>query len=150
MSTKRAKTPEPADSMPSAKKACRRDYNERAMTRMAKRGDLDGIKKVIDDVGYIPWHGIVQYKAAAHGRLPILELIYDKYVKGTRGSTCFRDEDEMSAAVLYSGDDDTIRWMCCTTGNCFALSMPTITAPMKTTRSDPTILAGRTGAPSRG
>ncbi|AGO84844.1 hypothetical protein psal_cds_814 [Pandoravirus salinus] len=111
MSTKRARASEPVDTAPAAKKSCLRDYDEKTMTRMAKRGDLDGIKKVLDDVGHIPWHGIVQYKAAAHGHLPILQLIYDKYVKGTRGSTCFRDEDEMHAA-LCGGDDDTIRWMC--------------------------------------
>jgi hypothetical protein len=111
MSTKHAREPEPTESMPAAKKSRRCEYDEKTMSRMAKTGDLEGIKKALDDCGCIPYHGIVQYRAAAYGHLPILQLIYDKYVKGMRGSTCFRDEDEMQAAVR-SGHEETIRWMC--------------------------------------
>lgn len=111
MSTKRGRTPEPAETLPPPPKSRKQEYAKKTMSRMAKRGDLEGITGALDECGRIPHHSTVQYKAAECGQLPILELIYDKYVKDTGGSTCFRDEDEMQAA-LRSGSDETIRWMC--------------------------------------
>ncbi|AVK76217.1 hypothetical protein pneo_cds_610 [Pandoravirus neocaledonia] len=110
MATKRAYTPDPKDSLTPAK-ARKCAYDEETMKHMARTGDLCGIRKAIDDLGYIPHRGTVQREAAFHGRLSILHFIYAQYVEGTGGSTYFRDDNEMDAAVR-GGHEETIRWMC--------------------------------------